>query len=466
MPARWRAPSVTQNVISLAVMLALVLAYALVTRGAVLVLLALAAPCAALWVLRRPGNGYLAAVVVALVIPDWYAHVWLVAPALVLLGSVAGVARTRPHLIDVVLLALLLVLLASWLFHRQLHVSTKVFVEGMLPLCFYLYSRLFITERLLPRLRWILLGAGAAGALTVLLEAAHGSVVFESPTQYEWTATATTIFRAGGIFGGSPAAATCLAMLLLASLALWRTRSRLARVALIVMVVAIVVTFDRAGLLALAAGVTLFAVLLPYRRWGRVLLVALILSIPAYIATSSNTLGGLSASRLVREGVIRSTTITARFQLLTLATGALHESAPALLFGHGFDAMEGPPGPVAASFAARPLLVQSGGANDQYLTSLLEEGMLGLALVVLWLGGSVILGARTARRLPKSSDRRALVAGLTAAVFGLLVAMAGHDMLHNLTVTSVGALVTGILISVCLLSGTQSPTAGRLRHVE
>ncbi len=428
------------------------LAYVLVHRGVVLALLALIAPALVLWLVRRPGNGYLLAVALLFTVPDWYPHVWLMAPAFVLIGCLAGVARTRLRLLDLVVLGLVIIMAQSWLFHTQEGVSTKAFVEGVLPFGFYLYSRLAVTERILRRLCWVLLAAATVGALTVLFDAARGVAQFQPPAQYIWRATATTIFRASGIFGGAPAAASCLAMAFLTSFALFRRERGRAMIAFLTILAAIIVTFDRAGLLAVTVGTMLFAVLLPYRRWGRVALAALAIGIIVYAVTSSSSaIGTVSSSKIVAEGVIRQSTLKARLRLLPIATELLHAPASELAFGRGFDALEGPPGSISVQLAGSPMLLELGGPNDQYLTSLIEQGAAGLVLLVMWLGGSVTLGVRAALRLPRGSERRALVAGLTAAVAGFMLVMSGHDVLHNLPMTSVAALTSGILVSVCSL---------------
>ena len=175
----------------------------------------------------------------------------------------------------------------SWSLHPELLVPGKVLLQGVLPFGFYLWSRLSVDDGLIDRLRWLVLALGTLGALSVLYEALRGVAVFVDPQIYQWSGTSTTVFRAGGVFGGSPTAATFLACVILFSASLYRERPRLVLPAIVIMVAAICATLDRAGIVALACGVVTLAILLPYRRWGRVLVVALALTIPVYAVATS-----------------------------------------------------------------------------------------------------------------------------------------------------------------------------------
>ena len=85
--------------------------------------------------------------------------------------------------------------------------------------------------------------------------------------------------------------------------------------------------------------------------------------------------------------------------------------------------------------------------------------MIGLGLILLWLGGSVRSGFGTLRRLPVGSDRRLLVAGLTAATFSYMLASCFHDLQHDIPDLSIAALITAILVTVCSFPAPE-PDAG------
>jgi hypothetical protein len=453
MTADWRPHlSIATLVTAVALASGLVLSYVLTHRGAAYAGLALAVPFVAAWIIRRPGNGFLLAVVVLLTVPYWYAHVWLVAPIVATGGLVMGVARTRLRAVDLAFFSFTVVVAAGWIFHPELGISARGFIEGMLPLGYYVWSRLTITESLLHRLQWGLLLAASFGACTVLYDAVRGTSAFIDPLLYEWAGSSSAIFRAGGIFGGSPSAAIALSVILLASVGLYRHRPRIVLGMMALIFAAIVVTLDRAGMIGLAAGVALLAVLAPYRHWGRVVFAALALSIPVYAVTSSSSARRvLSSSRIVSLGILRTSTVTQRANLAAMTLPLLDDSTSHLLFGRGFDSLEARTGLDANLIADPTLYLAHDGPNEDYLRAVLEQGLVGLTAMLAWFGGSLWLGVRTCRRLPKQSRERMVVAGLTAATLCYAVAAAAHDVTHNNGCLSVVALITGTLVSVCTL---------------
>jgi O-antigen ligase len=129
------------------------------------------------------------------------------------------------------------------------------------------------------------------------------------------------------------------------------------------------------------------------------------------------------------------------------------DSRSHLLFGRGFDALEASAGEHDVSMAIHPgLWAIQHGPNDDYLRAILEQGILGLALTVLWLGGSVLVGVSTCLRLPRGSHARVVLAGLTSATAAYIVAATGHDFAHNTADLSIAALMTGILVSASTMS--------------
>ena len=270
----------------------------------------------------KQGAGYLAAVLVLLVVPYFYAHVWLIAPFLGAAGLVAGTASNRVQPVDMIVLALCLWFTESWLFHPELGISTRLFIEGMLPFQYYLWTRLCLTERLLPKLQWLMLLGGGLASLTLLLEAVRGKVMFADPLRYQWGGNSTEIFRAGGIFGGSPAAGVILAALILMSAVMLRSRShrRLVRLALASMLLALFLTFARSGYVALIGGAFMLAVTLPYQHWRRALLLAFAISIPIFTVSHLRNVELARDEQADQRRDHRSDTIVAdRFSFLKLA---------------------------------------------------------------------------------------------------------------------------------------------------
>jgi len=455
----WRQPADLASLLSLLV--AALFVYLLVRRGIAYAGVALVVPSVGLWVIRRHGNGYLLGLVVMLVVPYFYPHVWEIAPILALVGFVAGVAKTRLRMVDLAVGALAFWLTVSWLLHPELGITTKTFFESILPLQFYLWSRLTLTEQLLPKLQWVLLLATGVAALTVLYEAARHTVVFVDPQRYQWAGNTADVFRAGGVFGGSPPAGIALAVMILASIGLLRSpgRRRLVAAVLGVMFFAMVLTYARSALVAIAGGAILAALLLPYRHWGRVALVVWALAIPGYfLSTSPGTISSLDRSKLVNSGLLRTTSNNFRLSFYGLAFPLADDTTQHLLFGRGFEAFEAH-GNFDVNMADAPLLIQRGGPHDDYLRAVLEQGMIGLIFLLVWLGGSVLIGIRTCLSLPKGSDQRLLIAGLTAGVAGYMLASFFHDLTHNVPDLSIAALITGILVSVCNFYSPVTPDA-------
>ncbi len=237
-----------------AIAAAAVLSYILTHKSPAWAVLVLLAPCVAFWVMRTFGRGFLLAVAILLLIPYWYPHVWLVAPLVGALGLVAGIAKTRLRVIDLAFCGLMLSLTLSWVAHPELGVSFKWFAEGMVPFAYYVWARLTLTERLFSQLQWVMLISSGLAACTLLYEAVHGTTVFADPHIYQWAGSAASVFRAGGVFGGSPTAAIILATMLLASVSLYKTHRLVVLSISVVVIAGIIVTLDRAGLIGLLFG--------------------------------------------------------------------------------------------------------------------------------------------------------------------------------------------------------------------
>jgi O-antigen ligase len=81
------------------------------------------------------------------------------------------------------------------------------------------------------------------------------------------------------------------------------------------------------------------------------------------------------------------------------------------------------------------------------MRAILEEGLVGLLLLLAFVLVPIGLGIKSARRLTAGSNERLLVAGLTAA--GVCYVLAGlfHDLSNNLQDLTVGALILGLLVT-------------------
>jgi O-Antigen ligase len=344
----------------------------------VLVAVGIAVIPVGLVVLTRPGACFLAAVAVVIVVPHKASHVWLVPPLLVGLGVLVERPRWRPTMADLWFAGWFGWLLVRWLAHPGLQIGAREFAEMALALGFYLFARMSVTPSRVSSTLWWVLAAGTVGAVTVLVEWMLGHVigVFNDPSQYQWAGGGGEIYRPGGVFGGSPAAAIALAMILLSTLSLARTRPWLVRACQAVILFAIVVTWGRAGWVGLTGGAVVCALLLPYRRKARVVYLLAVVAVAAFLAH-----GSIQNSQAYQLGVIRPGSTTGRLTFLRQAWPLATDSYRHLIFGRGFRAFMHPEfGAHDSATLENVLLLNRGGPHNDYMRTILEEGLVGLVL--------------------------------------------------------------------------------------
>lgn len=401
----------------------------------------------ALVIVVRPGAGFLLAIAVVVLVPQSVGHSWLVPPLLAGAGVVATRARFRLVATDWFFVLWFLWVGVSWWVHPELLITKKQFiVTAVAPLFFYVWARLSLEGSMIRRVLWTLLAVGVGGAGTVLLEFAVGRVIFSNALTYQWVGGNGLLFRPGGVFGGSPAAAVSLAMISLATLGLLRThRRRLVVGCQAVIWVAIIVTYGRAGWAGLFAGCLVAAILLPYRRWTRVIYIAAVVSVAGYFVMPY-----AARSHTYQAGVVRSQSTSSRQTFLNVALPLAVDTKTHFLFGRGYYAFDSPTGqhdPHFTSINPTLWLVQ-GGPHDDYVRALLEQGVIGLLLLLGWLGSALRAGLRVTLRLPAGSDERFLVGTLTAAVVSFCVASLFHDLSHSVPNLTIASLMVGMLVTV------------------
>jgi O-antigen ligase len=289
--------------------------------------------------------------------------------------------------------------------------------------------------------------------VSTFYEFAQGSSIFRDPNSYYWSSNGgAAIFRPGGLFGSPPAAVTIMSMVALVAVPLVRQTTgvvrSLLRAAIAVMVGAGVITFTRAGWIGFGVGLLAYLVILRWRgsirlpRWLRILPVAAVVVLVA--------LPTLSQTSWFQLGVQRKGTLAVRESYWTLAGRLIVDSPEHLLVGRGLNSLAAGArtqlGGVAASLAETPDLL-SAGAHNQYIRTLLEQGVAGLALVLLWLGGAVVVVMRRISTLPPA--RRPVVAGLAGASVSFLVVSIADTNLRDTVSFSIIALLTGLAITLC-----------------
>ena len=233
-----------------------------------------------------------------------------------------------------------------------------------------------------------------------------------------------------------------IGLLLAASLLSAATRRQrlLLWVAAPVMLLALVLTFERTGMLALAAGAVVFMLLrglkagavLKYGVLAGLVTVAAILAYPQVESTAT-----------FQNGVLRQGTLAARTSIwqeeLPVVTSSPRTEAIGVGFGSTILARQG--GIVPEALALHPRLISSS-IHNQYLLILLEQGGLGLGLFVLFLTAAIWSGVRFAAR-----TRDSLAAGMTACIVALCVASITTTPLLDRSSWILSLLVLGLLVA-------------------
>jgi len=345
------------------------------------------------WLLTRSYGGLALGLVLVLALPYW----WTVGTAqatvlrLAALAAATGLLfahRLRPCLTDVALAALLATILLAWvLVYPQPHVGRVVSIE-LTPLGFYFGARALPGHRLPLAMNVILIG-GTLGALSVLYELWQGHAVFVDPLQYQWNATDSSTFRPGGVFGSPPGAGTVLSFVVLFGLpclAAARGRRRaLAASCLIVCSAALIATFTRADIVATALGLLVYlcltrsSLLRPLRvAWFAVAVAGLVVLLLPRLQTNST----------FQEAIVRPGNLTAREGYWNVALPITTANAHNLIVGVGTGSLEvslvSNEVPIPSELAASPEIVENS-LHNQYLTTLFEQGLLGLAALLLFL---------------------------------------------------------------------------------
>jgi O-antigen ligase len=407
---------------------AVLLAYVLVRHSPELAIaLLLVVPVA--WVLTRTDAGLLAGLVVILILPSWQT-VGSTQASVLRIASLAAAStllmsrqRIRPCLTDVAVILLVVVTVLGWLLQLDQPHAGRVLSIEFTPIGFYIGAR-SLSPSAVPRVLVATLFAGTAGALTVIYEYLVGHTVFLDTATYQWNATASTIFRPGGIFGGPPQASTVLCFVIVFGIAALDTELRgrwrlLGAGCLGICVVALALTFTRAAFIGVGVAVVFYLWLVrsPLLRPTRVAWAAGLGCVIALVA-----LPAIQKNHVVQEGVLRSGTLTAREGYWSTAIPIVTTNPHDFVFGIGTAALETPAISPAAvipdPLAIRPQ-AYTVSLHSQYVTELVENGAIGLACLAFLLIVPFLRGAGAGRR--GDHAQAALAAGLVAAAIVMSV---------------------------------------------
>lgn len=423
---------------------------AMMAAGAVIV-----APLAVI-LAAKPWRSVAVAVLLTLLVPFTYtlgvpqASIPRVASMFALLAIALGAssqARIRLTAVDFAVLGLFVGGILSWQVAPHPPHSLRAALNFLIPLALYPAGRYFASEAS-EGLLWALFGGGALASLTVYFEFfVTRRPLWVDASSYYWNEGGNYIFRPGGLFGSPPGAGTVLAVTTLCGLPLI-ARSRggrrlLVAVAAALSAGALMLTFTRGSIIGFAFGVLVFVSLQRPQVWGRFAFGATAVALLVVLVV----LPKVSGERWYEEGVLRAGTLAQRQSYWAISWPLITNSTQHFVIGHGINALvigrPELPGPVDPDISTAPDLTLRG-PHNQYVRVLLEGGVAGLALMLLWLFGTLGRGARAAWRA--TTDRTMIAAG-TAAVASVIVAGLVGDTFRFPPTLAVTALISGLIVS-------------------
>jgi O-antigen ligase len=450
--------------------LASVVAGWLVARGHAPLIIAFAAlALAAPFLLARPENGLLAGTVLVLLVPSSaalgspQAGVVRVAVLLSFVGFCVLVVRgeappARFAVPDLFVAGLVIAAWASWFVRPHGPHTAQATLAAVLPAGFYLAGRRF------GGVAWTLIAAAVllattAASVTVLYEffVAHRPL-FTSQSSYYWNANGQALFRPGGVFGSPPAAAATLAMSTLIGASLLATTRGAARrcvwICLGVSLAALVVTFTRASLIAVAVGFVLYLVVLRPPGLARLVYAGIVLALLAGVFV----LPRVTQTSWYQKGILRPGSLAVRESYWSAAWPVIVNSPQHFLVGHGINSLYRDPTAQDALLDPQPDItavptLATLSPHSQYVRTLVEEGLVGLILLVGWLGLSLLKTGRAA--WSAVGPRRAALAACAAAIASFLIDAYVADTLRETTCFALVALVSGVGVTLA-----QNPDEG------
>lgn len=407
------------------------------------------------WALSRRQGALLAGLALVLLLPSWYtlgtaqAGVLRVA-CICALFTVLLNRRTQITRIDMALGAFVVIVVIGWLLqNNQTHVGRLVLTE-LQPVAFFLAARSLLPRDAQKAFAFAFF-LGTLGAITVLYELRLGHIVFADPARYYWNGSETNIFRPGGIFGSPPAASTVLTFTALCGLPVLRRTSGwyrgFAGMCMGITLIAMVSTFTRTALIAFS--VSLFAYLWisrsPMLNHQRVVigLAVLLLAFVFFLPR-------LESGRTFQEGVLRGGTFAARVEYWKLALPIAASNDHNLFFGIGSEALEVPTvgGTALSAIATSPVLIEHG-THNQYVLTLVEQGLVGLLALLAWLGMSFSVAVRYAR-----ASKDPTIATAAAGLLAVAIIMLTDNMMLNGPSLALAMLFSGSVISISRLWST------------
>jgi O-antigen ligase len=447
MAANWRSANRLAGAAVLLGLIALIAGYAIAESKTTIAIAFVAVPLLILRRIKRY-DGLALAAILTLAVPSWYtfgspqAAVFRIA-AVSALATALFARKVCFTLADGAVVAIVVVTVLGWLLQDDQPGVGKLVLNEMLPLSFYVSART-LPVRQIGRIMTLVSIAGVLGAATVIYEFVAGQVLFHDHLSYVWNPTDTTIFRPGGIFGSPPTAAAVLAMAILCGIPVNRMLSRkwrsMHRACLTVMIIACALTFTRTSLIGLGVGLLTYLLLMR----------SSLITPPRLLAAAATLFIGvvvvlpqIENTRTFQQGIVRPGNLAARENYWQLALPIITASTHNVIFGIGSERTLIPRtgGAVPSSLATAPALFEHSTQN-QYVLTALENGLIGLLVLLAWIAVVIRTGLRTVR---EESDR--LSAALVGAILVFVVVLLANDALLSQPGFAMAALVSGLIVA-------------------
>ena len=404
--------------------------------------------------LSRPALALPIAAAILVAVPYWMTIRFdqlSVPRAAIAVSCVALVALPKPRLrlvvVDLVVLGLALDIVISWYFQQSNGVPRSQLIDELSPLLLYPIARAAGTASRARVVSWMMLSAGAIGSLTVLYEyfvAHHRIFNFAGKS---WAAEpGVYIFRPGGVFGSPPGAAVILSMCIIAALPLLGGRgwpARLAQLGVAICVAGEAVTFTRAGWLGLALGCAVY--LLGSNGFGRgtLRIAAAVLAIGVVAAV---VYPQAKHSETFQLGIQRKETFQDRNNEWRQSLPIAYDSASHLIIGRGIGVISFGTN-LDPALASTQLPTRS--AHNDYLRTLVEQGLLGV-LLFIGLYASVVARALTHARFQPPGTRR-----LASAFAGVALCFAVGGTANDVFLFTPAVALMALAAGLCTTLTTQ-----------
>jgi O-antigen ligase len=217
---------------------------------------------------------------------------------------------------------------------------------------------------------------------------------------------------------------------------------------------ALAVTFTRAGYIGFGAGLLLYGLFSSTKqaavRW--IVGAMAVLAVLNFVVLPS--LNKTSNSSIYKRGVLRQGTFQAREDYWRLALPIATDTPKHLIVGRGYGTLLGgnQGGAVDSSLATAPVLITSG-PHNQYVRTMLEEGVVGLGALIIWLVASM---QPAVRARGYNAQTRRYVAALAAAVLAFAVTSGAGDTFRDAQTIGLISLVTGLCVTTGQLGRRQA----------